>query len=64
MKTLESFYVLESFGLGTNDQGVFQEVSELEMTDVIGGQCGAGIGCFICGPYNPCGSSYYGCGPV
>ena len=42
MKTLESFNVLESFGFGTDGQGLFQEVSEVEMVDVIGGSCGGG----------------------
>jgi len=45
MKALESFNVLESFGFGTNDKGVFQEISEVEMADVIGGSCGGGCGC-------------------
>lgn len=43
MKTLESFNVLESFGF---TKGLFQEVSELEITDVIGGSGGGG-GCGI-----------------
>lgn len=64
MRTLESFNVLESFGFGTNENGMFQEVSELEMSDVVGGACGGGTGCFFCPTYNPCGSSYIFCSPV
>lgn len=44
MKTLESFSVLESFGLMSGGNGVFTEVSEIDMTDVVGGNCGAGAG--------------------
>ena len=47
MRTLESFNVLESFGFGSDVQGLFSEVSEVEMTDVIGGQCGGGAGCWF-----------------
>ena len=38
MRTLESFNVLESFGFESDVQGLFSEVSEVEMIDVIGGQ--------------------------
>lgn len=44
MRTLESFNVLESFGFESDVQGLFSEVSEVEMTDVIGGSCGGGGG--------------------
>lgn len=54
MRTLESFNVLESFGFESDVQGLFSEVSEVEMTDVIGGQCGGGAGCwFISDCYCP-----------
>lgn len=55
MRTLESFNVLESFGFESNVQGLFSEVSEVEMTDVIGGGCGGGGGCCFSSSYN------YGC---
>lgn len=42
MKTVESFSVLESFGLVSEGKGLFSEVSEVDMTDVVGGNCGAG----------------------
>ena len=63
MRTLESFNVLESFGFESDVQGLFSEVSEVDMIDVIGGSCGGGGG-WICGVYIPCSSSYYGCSPV
>jgi len=44
MKTVESFSVLESFGLVSEGKGMFSEVSEIDMTDVVGGNCGAGGG--------------------
>jgi hypothetical protein len=44
MRTLESFNVLESFGFESDVQGLFSEVSEVEMIDVIGGGCGGGWG--------------------
>jgi hypothetical protein len=44
MRTLESFNVLESFGFESDVQGLFSEVSEVEMIDVIGGGCGGGCG--------------------
>jgi hypothetical protein len=47
MRTLESFNVLESFGFESDVQGLFSEVSEVEMTDVIGGGCGGGGGGWI-----------------
>lgn len=50
MKALESFNVLESFGFCGS--GIFQEVSEIEMSDVMGGSCGAGIGGCVAPP--PC----------
>lgn len=55
MKTVESFSVLESFGLVSEGKGVFSEVSEVDMTDVVGGNCGAGGGpsCLLTGPVNP-----------
>ena len=31
---------MESFGFESDVQGLFSEVSEVEMIDVIGGQCG------------------------
>lgn len=62
MKILESFNVLESFGFGTDEQGLFQEVSEVEMIDVIGGSCGGGGGRSC--PYKPCSTSYFMCAPV
>ncbi|MCI6591072.1 MAG: hypothetical protein SPK18_11940 [Treponema sp.] len=52
MKTIESFNVLESFGM---KNGLFEEVSEVEMSDVIGGSCGGGTGCFIDCYVSPCG---------
>lgn len=52
MKTIESFNVLESFGM---KNGLFEEVSEVEMSDVIGGSCGGGTGCFIDCYGSPCG---------
>ena len=42
MKTLEVFNVLESFGLESN--GIFDDVSEVDMIDVVGGSCGGGGG--------------------
>lgn len=57
MKTVESLSVLESFGVVSEGKGVFSEVSEIDMTDVVGGNCGAGSsGCvygpiIICGPF-------------
>lgn len=39
MKTLESFSVLKSVG-----NGIFSEVSTVEMTDIVGGSCGGGGG--------------------
>lgn len=55
MKTIESLSVLESFGLRSEGNGVFSEVSEVDMTDVVGGNCGAGGGasCPLGGPVNP-----------
>ena len=53
MRTLESFNVLESFGFESDVQGLFSEVSEVEMTDVIGGQCGGGSGSIWFIGYNP-----------
>lgn len=44
MRTLESFNVLESFGFESDVQGLFSEVSEVDMIDVIGGSCGGGGG--------------------
>ena len=41
MKTVESLSVLESFGVVSEGKGVFSEVSEIDMTDVVGGNCGA-----------------------
>lgn len=35
MKTLEVFNVLESFGFDSN--GIFDDVSEIDMIDVVGG---------------------------
>ena len=46
MKTLEVFNVLESFGLESN--GIFDDVSEVDMIDVVGGSCGGGSGCGYC----------------
>lgn len=43
MKTLESFSVLKSVG-----NGIFSEVSTVEMTDIVGGSCGGGGGGGIC----------------
>jgi len=40
MRALEDFNVMESFGLMPD--GIFSEVSEIDMVDVIGGSCGAG----------------------
>ncbi len=55
MKTVESFSVLESFGLVSEGKGVFSEVSEVDMTDVVGGNCGAGSICFFaCSPGYGC----------
>lgn len=39
MKALESFSVLKSVG-----NGIFSEVSTVEMTDIVGGSCGGGGG--------------------
>jgi len=50
MKALEDFAVMESFGLTSN--GIFSEVSELDMVDVIGGSCGQGYSCWFCPPTN------------
>ena len=53
MKTVESLSVLESFGVVSEGKGVFSEVSEIDMTDVVGGSCGAGssMSCpFACTP--------------
>ncbi len=48
MKTLEVFNVLESFGFDSN--GIFDDVSEIDMIDVVGGGCGGGGGyCVTCG---------------
>lgn len=58
MRTLESFNVLESFGFESDVQGLFSEVSEVDMIDVIGGSCGGGGGsggCYYTPSYN------YGC---
>ena len=63
MKTLDSFSVLESFGLVSEENGLFLEVSEVDMTDVVGGSCGAGSSGY-CGSWMPCGSSYIGCSLV
>lgn len=48
MKTVEGLSVLESFGLVSEGKGLFSEVSEIDMTDVVGGNCGAGssLGCY------------------
>jgi len=44
METVECFDVLESFGFKT--EGIFSDVSELDMVDVTGGGCaGGGSGC-------------------
>ena len=55
MRTLESFNVLESFGFGTDGHGLFQEVSEVEMVDVIGGSCGGGSSGGACSYFIMCG---------
>lgn len=52
MKTVESFSVLESFGLVSEGKGLFSEVSEIDMTDVVGGNCGGGLLCgYFCVDY-------------
>ena len=68
MEILKSSNVMESFGLISVEKGLFKEIDELELTDVIGGSCGAGsIGvprCLNCyqSVYNPgCTTCYTGC---
>ena len=53
---MESFNVLESFGF---TKGLFQEVSELEITDVIGGTCG-GMGGGSCYGIPDCNAGWCG----
>lgn len=47
---------MKSFGFESDVQGLFSEVSEVDMIDVIGGSCGGGGGgCYYTPIYN------YGC---
>jgi len=41
MEIVKSSNVMESFGLVSVGKGFFTEIDELELTDVIGGSCGA-----------------------
>jgi hypothetical protein len=52
METLECSNVMDSFGFPS--QGIFSDISELDMIDVIGGSCGGGIG-------GGCSNCYLGC---
>jgi len=56
MEIVKSSNVMESFGLVSVGKGFFTEIDELELTDVIGGSCGAGgcstKGCSMC--YGSC----------
>ena len=47
MEIVKTSNVMESFGLISVEKGFFAEIDELELTDVIGGSCGAG-GCSGC----------------
>ena len=59
MEIVKTSNVMESFGLISVEKGFFAEIDELELTDVIGGSCGAGssicitkINCSMC--YGTC----------
>ena len=44
---------MESFGLVSEGKGMFSEVSEVDMTDVVGGSCGSGGSCPLGGSAMP-----------